>query len=336
MSRPIGGALGYPHCVRGIVWLSVLPLCATSCRDLVIGETPNDGDAGSAATDGTGGSSGDGSSGALEPPQPVIPAVTGNCPDFFSQINANTIPSDLEFAAAGIDPRTVRIWMDESIASLDGPLVFYWHGTGGDPNEAIAALSQEGIDAIVKEGGMVVAPFSGTPPEHPYPWFLSGGTALDDLILGDEIIGCAAAQVGLDQHRIHSVGFSAGAVHSIKMTYWRDAYVASVVSYSGGLFVDVPPATTPGNVLAAMVIHGNATDIVDGFSFPLGSAAYVADLQSQGRFGLLCDHEGPHVIPSEMTAPVVRFLADHPWGSTPSSYSVSLPAEFPDGLCSVP
>ncbi len=268
--------------------------------------------------------------------EPNLPTITGVCPDFFVTLE-NQLAHELVFAPEGITPRQVRLYMDESVVDLDGPVVFYWHGTGGNPTEAVYGLGMGGIAGIRAAGGIVAVPYadeaSGT-----YPWTPVGGNIDHDNLLADEIIACAQDQVGIDAHRIHSAGFSAGGIHTVTMSTRRAAYLASVVSYSGGEFGPVlAPDTDPDNLFAAMSVHGGPDDVFQGaVSFQEPSEHYAELLQMSGRFALLCDHGAGHSVPTDIQTSVMRFFADHPWGTTPSPYENGLPPEFSHGYCTIP
>ncbi|MCZ7684097.1 MAG: hypothetical protein M5U28_37130 [Sandaracinaceae bacterium] len=102
------------------------------------------------------------------PAEPTLPSATGACPDFSASGRITVSPS-------GVAPREVQLWISDAAATLDGPLVFYWHGTGSRPEEAQYGLGPETMDAILALGGMVIAPthdpaagdFPGTSPSGP-------------------------------------------------------------------------------------------------------------------------------------------------------------------------
>src|SRR5262249_18045972 len=138
------------------------------------------------------------------PPAEFVPAATGPCPELTT--------GKLSFAPDG-KPRDVMIWVSEKAKTLDGPLVFFWHGNGGDPNEAPAALG-DALQAITDMGGVVAAPYHD-PYYTSLPWALClGGTDERDLRVADEVLACTRTKVGVDMRHIHSVGFSAGAMNT--------------------------------------------------------------------------------------------------------------------------
>jgi hypothetical protein len=272
-----------------------------------------------AGSAGAGGDAGGVSSPQARVPEPrFLPEPTGPCPT----LAAGT----LTFRPAGL-ARDVQIWMSpDAAAGLDGPLVFYWHGTNGEPAQAEAGLGAETIAAITAAGGLVAAP-AHDPAAGTWPWYLVAGAQQDDLQIADEVLACARQQIGIDLRHVHVVGFSAGALQTVQMGYRRSGYVASVVTYSGGQMAAIPDQD-PSNPLAAMIFHGGASDRVV-ISFQAASEMYRATLLGAGRFGFICDHGMGHRIPTAAVRSVWRFLQDHPFGTKPSPYARALPAGFP-------
>ena len=262
--------------------------------------------------------------GTVDPSAPsptLLPRPTGICPSFAT--------GDVTFSPAGTKARKVRIWMNPAAAaSLDGPVVFYWHGTGSSPSEALSGLGQTIIDQVTALGGIVAAPYSD-PDAGFFPWFLtSSRTRLDDLMVADEVVACAKEQIGIDVRRIHSLGMSAGGLQTTQMSYRRSGYIASVATYSGGLNLSAPASQDPSNHFAALIFHGGANDRVF-INFQSASERYWQDLDSRGSFAAICDHGRSHSIPTDARASVWEFFKAHPFGVEPSPYVNGLPAGFP-------
>jgi predicted esterase len=297
----------------------VLAACV-ACGDT---DTPNDQAAGGGDAAGGAGGANAGSGGSAELGEPALPTPTGACPDF--------VAGDVTFAPAGIPARTVRLFLDEeAVAAQDGPLVFYWHGTGSSPLAEPPYGMGEAQTWVLEAGGVIAAPHSD-PSSGTWPWFLTaGGDDESDLILADEILACAVEQVGIDAHHIHSMGMSAGGLNTTQMSYRRSGYLASVVTYSGGILGDIP-VQNEDNPFAAMIFHGGVNDEVV-VNFKDLSEKYLNDLRERGHYGFICDHGGGHTIPkgNGEQAAVAAFLRDHPWNTTPSPYESGLPEDFPD------
>lgn len=248
----------------------------------------------------------------------LLPKATGACPTFAAGKNT--------FAPAGMAPRDVLVSIGAEAETKDGPLVFFWHGAGGDPSEAPGVLGPA-VAGITAAGGMVVAPYHD-PAAGELPWFLSiGGKRDDDLRLADEVLACARARKGVDLRRIHSVGFSAGAMNTTQFALRRSSYVASVVVYSGAqVFVVDPEDET--NKYPAMLFYGGPRDEV-GVNFDDAAHAYYDWLGANGHFAMLCNHGRGHTVPTDGRASAWQFLQDHPYGAAPEPYAGALPAGFP-------
>ncbi len=264
---------------------------------------------------------GEADSGPGPQPDPVIPEPTGACPTF------SPSASMIAVQPAGLPIRRARLWISEAAETLDGPMVFYWHGTGSNPGEAQFGLGDDNIQWILDQGGIVVAPESD-PTSGTYPWFAVLDVAEDrDFRVADELLGCAAEQVGVDPQRIHSIGFSAGGLQTSQMSFRRASYIASVVTYSGGLILARRPITDePNNRFSALLFHGGPNDIVV-VRFQDTSERYWNLLDSGGHFAAICNHGGRHTIPFDAAPSVRDFFEAHPWGVT-SPYEDGLPDGF--------
>ncbi|MBA3395005.1 MAG: hypothetical protein H0T89_20330 [Deltaproteobacteria bacterium] len=257
---------------------------------------------------------------AIEFPAPRIPEPTGTCPELVS--------GNLIFAPAGMPPRRVRIELSpEPIAA--GPLILYWHATGSFTFEPAYALGDT-IGAITDAGGVIAAPHSD-PTAGIFEWFLvNQSPKLDDFLIADEIVACLVQAQRIDARRIHSMGFSAGALQTTAMSYLRASYIASVATYSGGVPPQfMPVISEPANKLAAMIFHGGPGDVTRGVDFQSASVTYEAMLDAAGHFTLMCDHGKGHAIPRDAAPSITAFFEAHPFGAWPSPYEDGLPGAFP-------
>lgn len=259
------------------------------------------------------------------PAAQFLPKVAGTCPNFLAAGSGGKAT----FAPGG-KAREVQLWVTEAAKTQDGPLVFFWHGAGGSPTEASSALSSQVVSAITAAGGIVAAPYHD-PAAGQLPWFLAlGGSQEDDLAVMDEVVACAIKDLGIDQRRIHSVGFSAGAMNTMQAAWRRSGYLASIVAYSGAV-IGEPPVQDASNLFPALVTHGGPSDKVV-ISFEETTVAFRAKMKEAGHFTALCAHGKGHTVPSDVRASAWKFLQDHPFGTQPSPYAAGLPEGFP-GYC---
>jgi predicted esterase len=258
------------------------------------------------------------------PDPKFLPPPTGPCPELASGY--------VVFHPDNVD-RRVLLYMSDAAKTKDGPLLFSWHSTLPNPEDAVTWIGQRVIDEIEGQGGIVAAPATGYPNQvRPWDNIPMGAQNTDgDQRLMDEIVACAQMKVGIDLRRIHAIGMSAGGLKTSQVSLRRSGYLASVVVYSGGLTEsDHPPDQDPSNPFAAMILYGGPTDIspVDGINYTDASDRYLELLRSSGRFAFLCNHGGGHSVPQDSQASAWKFLQDHPFGTSPSPYAKSLPAGF--------
>jgi predicted esterase len=277
----------------------------------------------SSSSGGAGGSGGGAVDAPATPDPAFLPKVTGGCPAF--ERGKQT------FSPEGIAPREVEIWAGDGSVK-GGPLVFFWHGAGGSPTEASIALGTSTINAIKDMGGVVAAPYHDDAAGF-LPWFAAmGGDTDDDMRVSDEILACAIEALGVDVRRIHSVGFSAGAMQTMQLSYARAGYIASIVAYSGSL-LGTPTMEVDKNLFPAMLFHGGKDDTVI-INFEQGTEAFRDKLVEAGHFAFICAHGKGHTLPTDGRASAWQFLQDHPYGTIPSPYAAGLPEGFPD-YCSL-
>ncbi len=243
---------------------------------------------------------------------PVVPKPTGRCPRF--------VNGQATFAPVGITPRKVQLYTGKRGG---GPLILYWHGMGGRPEEALSGLSRKVIKQITDHGGVVAAPAHDA-LSAPYPWYLVSTHREDDLVLTDEIVACAIKNKHIDPEHIHALGMSAGGLQAAQLGPRRSNYIASIAAYSGGLVPSdelTPPFQAAANKFPALLFYGGPRDEYI-LSFERTTHDYAKLLRKKGHELVVCNHKRGHKIPSGGGAAVYRFFLDHPFGST----SPNLPA----------
>jgi predicted esterase len=252
---------------------------------------------------------------------PTLPSATGACPTF-----AN---GTVTFAPAGIPTRTAQVYMSSAAATMHGPLIIYWYATGSSTAEVEYSLDTT-LATIEATGGIVVAP-QADPNAGEFEWYIvNGSTKLDDFQVADEIVACAAQATNIDTTHIHSMGMSAGALQTTAMSFLRSNYLASVVTYSGGMPPGFsPPNENPSNKFAALIFDGGSTDDVFGVDFQAASQTYYTTLTTDGHFAAICDHGMGHAIPTAAAPSVALFFQANGFGVYPSPYASGLPASFP-------
>ena len=279
------------------------------------------------ATEGTEGTDSTESDTSTKPGAPQIPDVQGECPEFVVGVGDN--PSSLSFPV-GSGSRQALVWHDPGQGG-GGPLVFYFHGGGGDPDDAIPSVSSDAIASIVESGGMVVAPYPD--PAAATQWFLVSGGAENDMVMMDSMVACAVQDADIDPYRIHGIGFSAGALHVAMSSIFRSSYMASTVTYSGGVYSSAA-SQDPNSTPSALILHGGNGDNVGGVAFGATSQDYFEVITERGGEAVICEHDNGHNYPQNETdvwrrRDAYNFLVDHPFGVDPHPYDAGLPEWVP-------
>jgi hypothetical protein len=283
-----------------------------------IGGTTGTGGA-SSGGNGTGGAGGDAAGGAAQGGSSggdmptFIPTATGPCPDM-----ANLAGKAVTFAG-----QQATVWSGDP-AKGPGPLLVYWYATGSNAMEPAYAIGQAQIAKITAMGGMVVAQnktiAKGSTTGNNV-WYTG------DVAITDEIVACALGSQKIDPRRIHTAGYSAGALQATYLWYARSGYIASVLTYSGGDDgIDKAPMQDPAHPPAALVTHGGmGKDTYGGTTdFFVLSTKWEQELKQAKAFVIDCNDGGTHTdfaLRTAVAPQAVQFFLDHPYGVKPEPYT---------------
>ena len=247
---------------------------------------------------------------------PIIPAVTGACPNFAT--------GDFSFQGlSGV--------MDVGPKGAGtGSLLFYWHGTGGSASGyrgLFGGIGAANIDKITTAGGIIVAVQGATGSGDAT---CSGTAVFDgDFTVIDQIVACAVQDHGIDPHRIYSTGCSTGGLQSGCMALRRSDYVAAVAPNSGGVVFPGSLMGSSGHVPASMTMHGGAGDNV-GINFGDSSNTFNGIISGAGGYAIDCHHNSGHCgAPADLYSAAIDFLLAHPFGVDPVPYASGLPPGVP-------
>jgi hypothetical protein len=247
--------------------------------------------------------------------EPVIPQPIGECPKMATGA----------FSFMGV---TSRIWVGTKSDSQKGPIMLYWHGTGGSAATATAELDGTLVSEIMGQGGMIGSIEGGLKGDT-LDW---GVFTTGDYQTADQMVACAVAQLNIDTKRIYASGASAGGLAAGEIGYGRSSYVAAVLPNSGGQggYPMNLVLQDPTHVPAAMTMHGARGVDVVVIDFGDSSLREDIDIAKKGGFAVDCDHGGGHVgAPGTLKAAGWDFLKKHPFGFGTSPYAAGLPSTYP-------
>lgn len=261
-------------------------------------------------TGGTGG--GDVDLGPTGGPDPTIPMPKGDCPMIAT-------------GSVSVMGATVQVWT--GTGTTPGPIMIYWHGTGGVAATAVGELDPTLVSEIMGTGGVIISMESGG-QGNPIDW---GVYTTGDYDIVDQLVACSVQQLHIDTHRIYTGGASAGGLAAGTMAFARSSYLAAANPNSGGV------APWPGltafqdmsHIPAVFTMHGGDADMVV-ISFGQASLDEDNAISAAGGFAVDCNHGGGHVAaPPDLIAAGWEFMKAHPFNTKPSPYAGGLPATFP-------
>lgn len=323
-------------------------------RDVLPGD-PGAGDPGPA--DATGGDPGDAAADDAFGERDAVPADPGPADDGPPPVDPRCASVRMNRSnPIQVDDVSRQFWLHGPGAATGPggkwPVVFLWHGFN-------AVMINDGIDLAALQFSNLLAPEVGNAA---YPFLLvtpmaDGVAALDwnildvydgddnpDVRLFDEVLGLLDACYGVDPDRIHSLGFSAGAIMTDLLGVTRGDRMASLLTWSGGYIANpandtgefdvIWPGPGPSSGWTQVVVRGGSKDIwVSPFvtiNFDDWTRNDLSWLNGQGHDVIACWHTRGHQVPMNWGMDyVLDFFRTHPRGTVDSPYRSGLPESFP-------
>lgn len=241
----------------------------------------------------------------LPQPAPLAESSDGECPDLSS-------PGVSTFSSAGMDRKVVTAFPQGETEGL--PVIFFFHGlTTPDQNPAEQMANALDLQGLAEDLPAIIiipeAPATAMPLVGEVSIWGILGTPEADLALYDDLRGCVVNELAGDIRRVHSVGFSGGALWTTQMLMSRSDTLASAVEFSGGAEFELPLDGSPflgyespaERTPALLVAGGEADEWPQGFGlidFVATTDTLQGGLRVDGHFIARCDHEAGHTIPA--------------------------------------
>jgi predicted esterase len=228
------------------------------------------------------------------------------------------------------------------------PVVFAWHGAGDNAANFNRLLSGQVNNSAMPF--ILVTPVSRrlVPPAG-LEWEQLQARGLNgDARLFDAVLQCVGERYGVDEDRIYTGGFSAGAIMSDLLGVLRGDRLAAIAAFSGGYFANPENPPTLGaargfvgwpepsttNRYPQLIAFGGERDfislVVAQARFDQYAANDVPWLNAAGHDVIVCDHGAGHTVPSALLgATLVGFFQSHPRGTRRSPWGMTPPSNLP-------
>ncbi|MBP5590675.1 hypothetical protein J6Y50_02295 [bacterium] len=279
------------------------------------------------------------------------------CEDFAEGLNENLIVGEGSNELA----RSFYLRLPEKIDSLEKvPVIFMYHGYGDSAKNFESFFSSyvnnETMPFILvtPESRDDVFGFTTLPPAG-LEWDmmnLKDASAEGDMF--DAILSCLEKRWKIDEKHIHVSGFSAGAITANSMGLQKSEKIASILSYSGAYFSDAASRDALGEMMGMKIgdffswpdfaeehnkypqvfVHGDKEKDSWGMA-----GVFTIYFNQMARFGanyltglghdaILCNHGKDHTVAGIDQKGMIKFFAEHPFGSDASDYRENMPEEF--------
>ena len=159
-----------------------------------------------------------------------------------------------------INGRDFGYYVPESYdPSTPTPLLFMFHGMGGNNSEASGGSAENGYygwQTTAHENGFIVLFPKKENLWGLNLWSLASNGNSSDLPFVDDMIGWATTNYNISESQIFTTGHSYGAYFSYYVARWRSDDIAAFGEHSGGLNnMSVPTGPSPTPRLNGILLH---------------------------------------------------------------------------------
>ena len=304
---------------------------------------------------------------ADEPPGDTISNEKPALPKPYSGGTCPTLKGgQITFKSNGSD-REIHLFIPPK--PTNSSVLFIWHGLGDNPTNMGNVFGAQGL-AIGSNTIAVIPKGANGPPKPPtvsdalfgmlkqympqmFETWSFFGDPKPDLTLFDDMVACLDKQYDINNTKVYTTGFSAGALWSTYLTMHRSEYLAASVLFSGGAIqknfdlstlplgitgvvkvVDIPYAT-PVRRTPTLVAWGGQTDVFSmggmlTIEFYKASQDLSAGLKNDKHTVIECNHNGGHTVPAGAISWGLDFLYKHAIDGKASPFnSTTLPGAYP-------
>lgn len=234
------------------------------------------------------------------------------------------------------------------------PVVFAWHGLGDNADSFASALGAKSLADYENYNAVIVVPEDANLSFQTLSGVDWDVLNMDDGYiegdLFDVILEDLAQFVTIDEDRVHTAGFSAGAINSDALATAKGDELASVFTWSGGYFnnsanIGTGAPTMAGSIIkwpelatenryVQVILHGDEADTFSlgsqgDIKFNLMAENDVVYLNDRGHDVIICNHGQGHSAVGLTVNQMMDFFKDHPKGTIDSPYS-TLPEDYPE------
>ncbi len=233
-------------------------------------------------------------------------------------------PKIMHWTVSGVE-REALVYIPESAKQTAAPIVFVFHGHGGNMNNI---LKGKGIDKLWPEAIIVSPQGLNTPgqltdPKGELPgWQKAAGDMNDrDLLFFDAMLKTFHEEYKIDDKRIYATGHSNGGGFTYLLIETRNDVLAAAAPSAAAAIRSLPrlkpkpimhimgekdPLVKPGwqeaTIKGMMAINSCSKD---GQAYATDAIIYPS---STGNPLIVYKHKGGHVFPQEAVAVVIQFF----------------------------
>jgi dienelactone hydrolase len=180
------------------------------------------------------------------------------------------------------------------------------------------------------------APSAGATAIWQFPSPLKNKPPEFDLTLFDGLLTCIDQQFDIDNARVSTMGFSAGAIWITYLLMHRSDYLASAAIFSGGISPSLFPYNKPTYKVPVIGSHGGPSDVFQGFiKFADMMNTLSAKLVKDAHVMILCAHGQGHTVTPKIVTGAVEFVFSHKYGDGSSIYDAARVAKVLPSYCSL-